>query len=52
MGPDVVIVAQTGWGKEDDKKKSQEAGLNFHMVKPVDPAALERMLAGLLVTTR
>lgn len=47
----VVIAAQTGWGQEDDKRKSQEAGFDFHMVKPVDPAALEKMLAELKVTT-
>ncbi len=45
-GRNIVIVAQTGWGHEDDKRKSQEAGFDFHMVKPVDPAALEKMLAG------
>jgi len=50
-GTNVVIVAQTGWGQEDDKRKSREAGFDFHMVKPVDPAALEKMLAGLLATT-
>jgi PAS domain S-box-containing protein len=44
-GKGVVIVAQTGWGQEDDKKKSQEAGFDFHMVKPVDPADLEKLLA-------
>src|SRR4029079_16788384 len=25
------------WGQEEDKRRSQEAGFNFHMVKPVDP---------------
>jgi len=50
-GRNIIIVAQTGWGQEDDKRKSQDAGFNFHMVKPVDPAALEKILAGLLVTT-
>jgi hypothetical protein len=38
----------TGWGQEEDKRRSREAGFNFHMVKPVEPAALERLLAGLL----
>jgi PAS domain S-box-containing protein len=51
-GRTVVIVAQTGWGQEDDKRKSQEAGFNFHLVKPVDPAALEKLLVGLSVTVR
>ena len=45
-GKNIVIVACTGWGQEDDKKKSQEAGFDFHMVKPVDPAALVKLLAG------
>ena len=50
-GRNVVIVAQTGWGQEDDKRKSQEAGFDFHMVKPVDPAALEKLLANLRADT-
>ena len=50
-GKAVVIVAQTGWGQDDDKRKSQEAGFDFHMVKPVDPAALERLLAEMRVAT-
>ena len=50
-GLNIIIVAQTGWGQKDDKRKSQEAGFNFHMVKPIDPAALEQMLAGLETTT-
>jgi PAS domain S-box-containing protein len=49
-GRDMVLIAVTGWGQEDDKRRSKEAGFNFHMVKPVEPAALERLLAGLLST--
>ena len=45
-----VLIALTGWGQEDDRRRSKEAGFNFHMVKPVDPAALEKLLAGLLLT--
>jgi len=44
-GKNIVIVACTGWGQEDDKQKSQEAGFDLHMVKPVDPAALLKLLA-------
>ncbi len=47
-GGDMVLIAVTGWGQEDDKRRSKEAGFNFHMVKPVEPAALEKLLAGLL----
>ncbi len=41
----VMIVAMTGWGQEEDKRKSKEAGFNQHLVKPVDPGLLEELLA-------
>jgi PAS domain S-box-containing protein len=50
-GKNVVLVALTGWGQEEDRRRSQEAGFNFHVVKPVEPAALEKLLAGLQATT-
>ena len=46
-GRDIVLVALTGWGGEDDVRRSLEAGFDFHMVKPVERAALERLMAGL-----
>ena len=49
-GRSIVIVAQTGWGQEDDKRKAQEAGFDFHMVKPVDPAAFQKVLAEMKAT--
>ncbi|MBC7561440.1 MAG: PAS domain S-box protein, partial [Gemmatimonadaceae bacterium] len=49
-GQDIVIIAQSGWGQENQKRMSQEAGFTSHMVKPVDPAALEKLLAGLPAT--
>jgi CheY-like chemotaxis protein len=42
------LIALTGWGQEEDKRRSQSAGFNFHMVKPVEPSAIEKLLAGLL----
>ena len=42
-----MMVALTGWGQEDDRRKSHEAGFNGHLVKPVDHAALLKMLVGL-----
>jgi len=42
--PDTVLVALTGWGQDEDKRLSQEAGFNFHMVKPVDLSALKALL--------
>ena len=44
-GADVAIVALTGWGQEDDRRRSREAGIDDHLVKPVDPVTLERLLA-------
>ena len=41
----VMIVAMTGWGQEEDKRKSKEAGFDRHLVKPVDPGLLEELLA-------
>jgi PAS domain S-box-containing protein len=39
-----VLVAQTGWGQEEDRRRSREAGFDHHLVKPVDPAALREVL--------
>jgi CheY-like chemotaxis protein len=45
-GRDIVLVAVTGWGQEADRQRSREAGFDHHVVKPVDPAVLERLLHG------
>jgi CheY-like chemotaxis protein len=45
-GRDALIVALSGYGTEDDRRKSAEAGFDAHLVKPVDPGALEQLLAG------
>ena len=42
---DMVIVALTGWGQEEDRRRSQEAGFDHHLVKPVELAALQTLLA-------
>jgi CheY-like chemotaxis protein len=42
---DVVIVALTGWGQKEDLLRSEQAGFDAHLVKPVDPSSLERLLA-------
>ena len=41
-----VLVALTGWGSEDDKRQSREAGFDFHLTKPVEVTAIENILAG------
>ena len=48
-GRGVVIVALTGWGQEDDRRRSKEAGMDDHLVKPVDPAMVEKLLAELRI---
>jgi PAS domain S-box-containing protein len=49
-GREIVLVAVTGWGQDDDRQRSQESGFSFHLVKPVDPAALEQILAEMPLT--
>src|SRR5204863_230120 len=39
-----VLVPQTGWGQEEDRRRSYEAGFDHHFVKPVSPQALEELL--------
>jgi CheY-like chemotaxis protein len=46
-GQSMFLIAVTGWGQEEDRQRSSEVGLNVHMVKPVEPAALERLLSEL-----
>ena len=44
-GSNMVLIAVTGWGQEADKRMSEEAGFDHHMVKPVDPRTLMKHLA-------
>jgi PAS domain S-box-containing protein len=46
-GRGMTLVALTGWGQEEDKRRASEAGFDHHLTKPVDPAALEELLAEL-----
>lgn len=41
----LMLVALTGWGQEEDRRRSEQAGFDAHMVKPVDFAALTKLLA-------
>ena len=41
------VVALTGWGQDEDRRRSLQAGFDHHLVKPMDPEALDRLLAGL-----
>ena len=39
-----LLIALTGWGQEEDKRRALEAGFDRHLTKPVDPATLEAVL--------
>jgi signal transduction histidine kinase/CheY-like chemotaxis protein len=42
-----VLVALTGWGTEEDKKRTRNAGFDFHVVKPVSEETVEAILSRL-----
>ena len=44
-GRDVTLIAVTGWGQADDKTRARTAGFDQHLVKPIDPAEVDRLLA-------
>jgi len=43
-GNEVRLVAVTGWGTLDDKLRATSAGFDRHLVKPIDPAEVEKLL--------
>ena len=44
-----LMVALTGWGQDEDRRRSEEAGFDAHVVKPVDEEVLRRLVATLSV---
>ena len=44
---DAVLIAITGYGQEDDRRRSQRAGIDHHLVKPVAPDALRDLIDSL-----
>ncbi|MEO8605543.1 MAG: response regulator, partial [bacterium] len=48
-GAGIVLIALTGWGQDEDRQKSRDAGFDAHLVKPVEYAALTALLAQLPV---
>jgi CheY-like chemotaxis protein len=45
-GAHMTVVAVTGWGREDDRLRTEMAGFDQHLVKPVAPAVIASMLNG------
>jgi len=44
-GRDILMIALTGWGQDEDRRKSKEAGFDGHLVKPVSFDALVKLLS-------
>jgi signal transduction histidine kinase/ActR/RegA family two-component response regulator len=47
-GPAAKLIALTGWGQEEDRRRTHAAGFNYHLVKPADIGALQTVLASLV----
>ncbi len=45
-GEKALLVAVTGWGQEQHRRRSKEAGFDRHLTKPADPDALRAVLNG------
>jgi len=46
-GRRIRLVALSGWGQEDDRRRAREAGFDDHLVKPVAPEVLRSLLASI-----
>jgi len=44
-GKEMTLIALSGWGQDADKQRSRESGIDHHLVKPLEPSALLRLLA-------
>lgn len=42
---EAVLIAMTGYGQDEDRRRAEEAGFDHHLVKPVDPDMLQQLLA-------
>jgi CheY-like chemotaxis protein len=52
QGPRPLLIALTGYGQPEDKRRATEAGFDSLLVKPVDPTALSELLATLEIPAR
>ena len=43
-GKDMLLVALTGWGQDDDRRRATDAGFDLHYTKPLEPADLRRIV--------
>jgi two-component system CheB/CheR fusion protein len=43
-GSEITLIAVTGWGQDEDRRRSKAAGFDFHLTKPIDPEALIKLI--------
>ncbi len=48
-GREPTLIAQSGWGQDEDRRRTHDAGFDHHIVKPIDPDALDVLLRSLAV---
>jgi len=46
-GKSMVLIALTGWGQEEDRRRTAEAGFDHHLTKPIPPDTIEELILGL-----
>ena len=51
-GRETLLIALTGWGQEEDRRRTRDAGFDAHLVKPVEPDDLLKLLAHLSAPER
>jgi signal transduction histidine kinase/CheY-like chemotaxis protein len=50
-GGDILLIAQTGWGQDQDRQRTRDAGFDGHLTKPLDHDRLEEILTDLALKT-
>ena len=50
-GKEIVLIALTGWGRDEDRSRAEEAGFDGHVIKPVQISSLRQLLERLLDRT-
>jgi CheY-like chemotaxis protein len=40
----MLLIAQTGWGQESDRRRTHDAGFDHHLVKPIELDVIESLL--------
>src|SRR5207249_2046889 len=46
-GKEIILIAVTGWGRDEERRLARDAGFDKHLLKPVDPQSLMQLVAEL-----